>query len=214
MANSTTKDLPKHNRITAVVLAAGLSKRMGDQNKLLILIDNEPMIRRTVGMLCQCGLQEVVVVLGYEHEKVRQVLEGLNVRYVFNADYEQGQVTSVQCGLDAVTESSEGAMICLADQPALGEPDIANLIEGFYQLTDKDIVIPLYQSQRGNPIIISTAARQRVLNNGENMGCRCYIDSHPESVQWMEVDSPAFITDLDTQIEYRSFCDKKTPLNE
>ena len=205
-----TKALLEHSKVTAVVLAAGLSQRMGDKNKLLLLINNEPMLLRTVSMLCKCNLKEVIVVTGHEHKKVKAVLEGLDVRCVFNADYEQGQATSVQCGLEAVVSPTEGVLICLADQPAVGESEIARLIDAFNQRDDKEIVIPRYQGQRGNPIIISTAIRLRVLNNDEGFGCRHYIDTHPKSVKWIDVDNPAFVTDVDTQTEYRRFCGKNT----
>lgn len=203
-----TKDFREHSQITAVVLAAGLSRRMGDKNKLLMLIDNEPMLERMVSMLCNCGLQEVIVVTGHDHKKVEVLLEGLAVRCVFNPNYEQGQATSVQCGLEAVANTGGGVMICLADQPSMGESEITSLIDGFNQRADKEIVIPRYLGERGNPIIISSATRLLVLSNREKIGCRRYIDTHPESVKWMEVDNPAFVTDLDTQDEYRRFCDK------
>lgn len=103
------------------------------------------------------------------------VLEGLDVRFVFNPNYEQGQATSVQCGLETVTSSCGGVMICLGDQPSIGESETISLIDAFNQRADKEIVIPRYQGQRGNPIIISSATCLHVLNNSENMGCRRYI---------------------------------------
>lgn len=193
-----------HQKITAIVLAAGLSRRMGEQNKLLMPFENEPLLRRIVGMLCNCNLLEVIVVLGYEHEKVETVLSDLNVRCVYNHEYQKGQATSVLCGLSAVISECEGVLIAPADQPFLKESDIGYLIEAYKQRAGKEVVIPVYSGQRGNPIIISKDVRIDVLSDVTKAGCRRYIDSHPEMVKWLNVEQSAFVTDVDTLSDYRT----------
>ena len=86
-------------RVSAVLLAAGQSRRMGADNKLLLPIDGEPVVRRTARQLLGAGLEEVVVVLGHEADSVSGALDGLAVRAVVNPDYRDGQMTSVRAGL-------------------------------------------------------------------------------------------------------------------
>ena len=110
--------------ISAIVLAAGESRRMGEVNKLQLPIDGIPLLKRSVETLLAAGLGEVVVVLGHERAQTQSILEDLPVRTVFNADYESGQMTSVHCGLGKLNRPCEGVMVALGDQPALSVSDI------------------------------------------------------------------------------------------
>jgi molybdenum cofactor cytidylyltransferase len=101
--------------ITAVVLAAGASSRMG-RHKLLLPLDGEPLVRRTVRQICDAGFDDVLVVLGYEHEQVRAALAGLPNRDVVNAEYFAGMGPSFRTAV-AHLPDSDAAMFALADQP-------------------------------------------------------------------------------------------------
>jgi molybdenum cofactor cytidylyltransferase len=101
--------------ITAVVLAAGASTRMGTQ-KLLLPLGAEPLIRRTVRQVCDAGFDEVVVVLGSDHEQTRAALDGLAVRHVVNHDFASGMGSSFRTAVQHLDHCA-AAMFMLADQP-------------------------------------------------------------------------------------------------
>jgi molybdenum cofactor cytidylyltransferase len=102
----------------AVVLAAGSSKRMGE-NKLLLALDGEPLVTRAVRAAAAAGLAPIVVVLGHEAERVRAALDGLACRAVLNPDHARGKGTSLQLGVAEVARATDAAaaVVMLADMP-------------------------------------------------------------------------------------------------
>ena len=115
--------------ITAVVLAAGASSRMG-QPKLLLPLGGEPLVRRVVRQVLESGVEDVLVVVGCEHEQVIAALEGLSVRTAVNPDYETGMGSSFRTAVGALTESS-AAMFALADQPLVAPEDYRRVLDAY-----------------------------------------------------------------------------------
>src|SRR5262245_23193699 len=101
--------------ITAVVLAAGASTRMGT-HKLLLRLGGEALVRRTVRHVSEAGFDDVLVIAGHEHDRVVASLEGLNVRHAVNAQYESGMGGSFRVAVESMPDS-KAAMFALADQP-------------------------------------------------------------------------------------------------
>lgn len=218
VSSNTALEPVNPDTFAAIVLAGGVSQRMGESNKLLLTFDGQSFIQRAVAALTGAGVSNVVVVLGHESEPTREQLRGLNVRTVVNPYYEQGQMTSVQCGLSALATKQQAVLICLADQPLIQSSHIEQLLNAFANRPEgKEVVVPLCQQQRGNPVVISEGVRMRVLDGGRHPGCRRFIDANPELVSWLSVDDEAFITDIDTPEEYQGLqkqlrCSEKTPV--
>jgi molybdenum cofactor cytidylyltransferase len=192
--------------IAAIVLAGGVSQRMGEANKLHLDIDGVSMLRRSLETLLGANLDEIVVVLGHEHQLTAKLIEDMDISTVYNTDYQSGQMTSVHCGLAALQRPSSGIMVALGDQPALTITDINLLIKAYANRGSAEVVIPMYQGNRGNPIIMSDQSRQDILAGKRNLGCRRFIENNPELVQMIEMESPAVIIDLDTPQEYQNYC--------
>ncbi len=191
--------------IAAVVLAAGSSQRMGSANKLHLPVHGKPLLRRSLETLLDSKIEQIVVVLGHEHAMTRALIEDLPLRIVYNEAHEQGQMTSVHCGLEALDGNWDGIFIALGDQPALSSSDIDLLIDAFAQRDGGEVVVPTYEGQRGNPIIISDSCRRDILAGTRNLGCRKFIDKNPELVRKVEMRNPAVVIDLDTPEEYARF---------
>lgn len=183
--------------ITAILLAAGLSKRFGTGNKLLVDIDGETMVRRVARALCACKADRLVVVLGHEDEPVAASLSGLPLESVVNPNYRDGQVTSVRVGVEAVSNDADGFMMCLADQPHLKPADYDALIDAFADQPDR-IVVPYLAGKRGNPVILPISLRDDILAGEANVGCRKFIDTHPDMVHRLDVSNPHYRNDFDT----------------
>lgn len=196
--------------MAAIVLGGGMSQRMGKPNKLLLNHKGRSFLQHAVIALTEAGVSEVVVVLGHDSEYTRQQLVDLpalpkqqSVRWVVNTQYEQGQMTSVNCGLAALSGSKEGVLICLGDQPLINAGHIRQLIVAFENRENgKQIIVPFYQEQRGNPVILSELVCEQVLNGVSRPGCRRFIDSNPELVSKLSVEDEAFIFDIDTPEEF------------
>jgi molybdenum cofactor cytidylyltransferase len=191
-------------RISAVVLAAGLSRRMGAQNKLLLPVAGEAMIARVVENVLGAGFSEVVVVLGHEAEAVRRAVAALGVRCVYNERFESGQVSSVRAGLAALEQSADAVMICLGDQPLLTTADLRELQGAYASRPSGSILIPTRAGQRGNPVIIDWQSVRDTLERGLNFGCRHFIDENPERVYRWPAPSDHFVRDVDEPADYQT----------
>lgn len=188
--------------VSAILLAAGESRRMGTLNKLTLPIDGQPLLRHSVQTLLASRLQEVVVVLGHEADEAALLLDDLPVTLVRNESYAEGQMSSVHRGLKALAEACEGVMICLADQPLLTHEDIDVMIEAFSRRERGSILVPTHRGRRGNPIVLAYAHRDEILGAGRNLGCKRLIERNPELVTTLEMDTEHVVFDLDTPEDY------------
>jgi molybdenum cofactor cytidylyltransferase len=193
---------PTGAQITAILLAAGQSTRMGARNKLLLDVGGQPMVRRVAETLLASHVDAVFAVLGYEHAAVAEALGGLPLHIVVNRDYAAGQMSSVRAGIEAIDGDPAAIVVALADQPALEPADIDFLIDAFMVLPEPKILIPIRGGQRGNPIVLPGAERQTLLDGGFNFGCRNLIERHPDAVSKIEVPNPHYLQDIDTPAAY------------
>ncbi len=195
--------------VSAVVLAAGMSTRMG-QNKLLLNFRDKPLIVHAVDTLLASDIDEVILVLGHETEKVRDQLErriGLAnkaatekpVRLVQNPDYQNGLSTSVRTGVEAVSRQANSIMIYLADQPLLEPEDVNRIVAGFAAAKeiDKSIVVPFFRGERGNPVILDASLRDSILGIVGDVGCKGVIKRYPEKVYAIEMENDHVVRDVD-----------------
>lgn len=191
-------------RVSALLLAAGESRRMRGLNKLYLDFDGEPLLRRSVRTLLAFPFEEVVVVLGPERERAAELLRDLRVRTTFNPDYAEGQMTSVHAGLAALEWACEGVMICLVDQPRLTAGDLGEIVRVFSRRGGHSIVVPTFEGRRGNPIIIAAAQRDSILGARRNLGCKHLIERHPEEVLAVEMSNDHVVADIDTPEAYHA----------
>jgi molybdenum cofactor cytidylyltransferase len=186
-----------HKRLSCVLLAAGTSSRMGSQNKLLIDIDGQPLVRRTAKMLLDYELVELVVVVGHEAELVKKALHGLALTIVENKDYREGQMTSVHAGIKALNSDTDGIIVCLSDLVLLNTADLRELHLAFDEC-ETAILVPQYLGQRGNPIILAQSQREAIVQGEKNLGCRKLIAKNPHEVTVFEAKNDHLSFDLDT----------------
>ena len=195
--------------VSAVVLAAGMSTRMG-QNKLLLNFREKPLIVHAVDTLLASDIDEVIVVLGHEIEKVRDQLErsiglankaasGKPLRLTQNPDYQNGLSTSVRTGVEAVSRQANGIMIYLADQPLLEPEDVNRIVAGFAAAKEvnKSIVVPFFRGERGNPVILDASLRDSILGIVGDVGCKGVIKRYPEKVYAIEMENDHVVRDVD-----------------
>ncbi len=187
---------------SAILLAAGESRRMGTVNKLALPVAGQPLLRRTAETLLRAGLQELVAVVGHEQQTARGLLRGLPLRIVFNDNYREGQMTSVHCGMGALQHTCDAVLVCLADQPLLDVGDLRRLTSAFAQCPTS-VLVPTYRGERGNPTVLAYAHRRQILAGDRNLGCKRLIRKHPELVTAVEMDNDHLVFDLDTPESYQ-----------
>jgi len=191
--------------ITAIVLAAGQSRRMGGPNKLLMTVEGKPLIRRTVETILASGIGEIIVVLGHQEAEVRAALAGCSVRFAVNAHYADGLSTSLKVGLGVVDAAADAALVCLGDMPRLRPDHLRALIAGFDATNDKLIGVPTHLGKRGNPTLWARRFFADMAQVSGDTGARHLIGAHETLVYEVEFDDTAVLTDLDTAEQWQKF---------
>jgi len=200
--------MPSLPAVTAIVLAAGQSTRMGGRNKLLLPYRGKTLIENMVDVVAASRAAQVVVVLGHEAGRVRPLLNGRcgnggRVTTVENPSYEEGMATSIQAGLRAAPPS-DGYMICLTDLPLLEPEDLDRLLGAFAtRPPEKDILLPLHGGKRGNPVLFSAGYAPEVARaSGPIGGCKGIVKRYPQRVLEVEFGNDHAVWDIDTAEDY------------
>ena len=186
--------------ICAVVLAAGLSRRMGVQ-KLLLPFAGKTVIAHIVDQILAGAVDEVHVVVGHEGERVRRELSDRNVSAVTNPDYKSGMLSSVRCGLAALPQECRTVLVALGDQPSITSSLIGQMIRGF-AATDKSILVPFHDGRRGHPVLFSGVYRDEVLTCYDGVGLRGLLHAHPDEVFELSVSTSSVLSDMDLPEDY------------
>ena len=184
--------------IAAVVLAAGLARRMGRQ-KLLLQLQGKPVVRWSVEHVAS-HVEDVVIVTGPDDSALRHALDGLTVRFVVNPRPQDGQGTSIAAGVAALKPWTTAALIALGDQPRMPAAVIPALLEAFRR-SGKAIVAPLYQGVQGTPVVFSSEVFAELHALKGDAGARAVVKENPERVELVAFDL-AMPPDVDTPEDY------------
>jgi molybdenum cofactor cytidylyltransferase len=188
--------------ISAILLAAGESNRMG-QPKQLMSFGQGTILERTIDNLLNSAVSETIVVLGYREEEVRKTIAGKPVKIAINPDYRQGMSTSIIAGLEQVDKRARAVLIALGDQPFVDSQTITSLVEAFIA-NKRGFTIPVYQGRRGNPVIFAIKYKGELLNLKGDIGGREIIKRHPDDVFEVAVNCEGVLLDIDTAENYTS----------
>ena len=188
--------------VSAIVLAAGASSRMG-QNKMLLPFGNSTVIRCTVNALALIPLKEIIVVTGRDADLVSDALEGMAVRILKNNEFELGMTSSIQRGV--AEAQGLGYMICLGDMPLISTSAYISLIENFtfaLSVAQAPIIVPVYLNTKGNPVIFHQQYRSAILAHAEPEGCRNILLENPSEVVKVDMKEPHVLMDIDSPADY------------
>ncbi|KPK43171.1 MAG: hypothetical protein AMJ65_06585 [Phycisphaerae bacterium SG8_4] len=187
--------------ICAVVLAAGLSRRMGTQ-KLLLPFAGKTVVAHIVDQIIASTVDDVHVVVGHEGGQVSRELSDRPVSVVTNPDYKSGMLSSVRCGLTALGQQCRAVLVVLGDQPSITSKLIDQMLESF-TTTEKQILVPFYNGRRGHPVLFSAGYRDEILTHYDDVGLRGLLHAHPDEVFELRVPSSAVLLDMDCPEDYR-----------
>lgn len=194
--------------IGGVLLAAGMSSRMGDENKLLAEIDGVPMVRRAAEAMVSGGIRQLVVVTGHQADEVGAVLSGFDVpdlqlRLVHNPDFAEGQAGSVAAGIAALPAGLSGALIGLGDMPFITPSLVAEMIHDHSGLGDheKRISFPVFEGRRGNPVLWGRGFFDALSDLSGDIGGRHILSQNPAAVNSISWTDDSIHRDIDTSAE-------------
>jgi molybdenum cofactor cytidylyltransferase len=183
--------------VAAIVLAAGQSRRMGEDNKLLALVDGRPMVTHVVDAMLASRASPVIVVTGHQADRVREALADRPVQWCHNPDFAEGLSTSLRAGLDALPDV-EGVLVALGDMPRIKAAQIDRLIAAFHPTEGRAICVPTVRGKRGNPVLFATRFVPEMRQLSGDVGARHLIGAHAEEVVEIEMDDDAALLDIDT----------------
>ncbi len=185
--------------VVGIVLAAGMSTRMGDFKQLLP-IDGKPAVCKVVEVL-KGRLDRVIVVVGHRAEEIMAALDGSGAECVFNEYYRAGMLTSVQCAVRAVGEGSDFAF-CLGDQPALNSRVLAAVLAAKRE-SHKGIVMPVFQGRGGHPVVVGRQYAQNILALRDGVGLNAVTRGFPEDTLELDLGLSEVVEDMDTPEDYQ-----------
>lgn len=184
--------------VAAVILAAGCSRRMGKQNKLLLEVEGVSMVEQIVATAQASDVEQVIVVTGHEAERIEQLLGNTDATLVQNPDYATGMASSLRTGLNAVADGIDGALILLADMPYVSSEQINELIAEFNPLIERDIVAPFKDGRRGNPVLWASRYFDEIKTLTGDIGARSLLQEYAANIWDVPVNSDEVFIDFDT----------------
>jgi molybdenum cofactor cytidylyltransferase len=188
--------------LSAVILAAGRSERMGKSVKALLPVGGTTFIERIVSCLKTSDIGELFVVIGADSEKILRYAPMNDVRVLINDGWRLGQLSSLRLGVKNLSSSSQGLLFTLVDHPLVKE-DTYSLIIGCWQSHKDKIVIPTFGGRKGHPAIFPRRFYSQILEDELPDGARGIIRKERDSVFFVPVNDPGVVHDVDTPEDFR-----------
>lgn len=182
--------------IAAIILAAGRSTRMGE-NKMLVEVGGEPLIRRTALSILASPCRPVILVTGHESEKAREAVRDLDLHIVANPRYAEGLSTSLTAGIGALPESAQAALVCLGDMPLVHAETVEALLRSFDRSPEVGAIVPTHAGEWGNPVLIARKLFVEIGRLEGDAGARKMLRGR-DDVLTVETADASVLIDTDT----------------
>ena len=197
-------------RLAVLMLAAGEGSRLGSHPKALLKKDEKTLLDSFYTSIKHFSPIEFLLMTGYHADVVEAEFQRVNVdrlrsmRVCRNPAPQNGLASSVRLGLETLKSEFDTLLIALSDQPEIGIDEINELLDEFSKRQPgEEIILPIVNQQRGNPVLFSKKVIEEILSIPE-MNCRSYMDLYPEKVRLMKTDNRAFVLDIDTPTDLDS----------
>jgi len=188
--------------ISAILLAAGQSKRMNGENKLTKEIQGTSLIERSVQNILDSSVQELIIVLGYQKEIIEKLIDkNEKIKIVFNKNFESGMASSIKTGLNNLSEKTEAFFICLGDMPMVGHDIYNQLIKS---KGNKEIIVPTYKGQQGNPVLFDKSMKETVMNITGDVGAKKILELNKNKILNLEINDQSIVKGFNTQGDFSS----------
>ena len=190
--------------ISSILLAAGQSKRMQGQNKLLKKYKKKYLINHILKSLIKSKVNKIIVVLGHENRKIRKIaLKNKKITFVINSQYLKGISTSIKCGLKKISKKNIGFLIVHADMPLVSKTILNTLCLGLKN-KKKEIFLPVYKKKVGNPLAFKYSMIKSLKKIKGDKGAKKLIRLNKPKVQLVKIKSKSILIDFDQLKDFPS----------
>ena len=188
--------------ISAILLAAGQSKRMDGENKLTKKIQGVPLIKHSVKNILAASIDELIIVLGYQKEIIEKLIDkNKKIKFVFNKDFESGMASSIKVGLNHLSKNTEYFFICLGDMPMVNSDIYNQLINSRNQ---KNIIVPTYNGQQGNPVLFDKSMKEKIMVITGDVGAKKILELNKDKILNLEINDQSVNKSFNTQDDFSS----------
>ena len=182
--------------ISAILLAAGQSKRMEGNNKLIEKIKEIPLIKHSVENILSSPIDELIIVLGHQKEIIERIIgNNKKIKFVINNNFNDGMASSIKIGLNHLSKNSVKFFVCLGDMPMINKNIYLQLIKA---KSNKEIIVPNYKGKQGNPVLFSTSMKNKIMNIKGDIGAKKILKTNKDKVFNLEIDDYGIIKDYNT----------------
>ena len=190
--------------ITAILLAAGQSKRLVNQNKLIKNYKRKPLINHVVQSIIKSKIEKLIIVLGFEYLKVKKkVNKNKKIQFVINHNYKKGISSSIKCGLKKISNKNDGFIIVQADMPKISK-NILNKIYKEIKTNKKEIYVPIKNNKIGNPIGFKLSMINQLKKISGNKGAKFIIKRNRPKIKYIRTKSLGIFKDIDLIKDFNS----------
>ncbi len=186
--------------IWSIILAAGESKRM-EVPKMLLPFGNMTIIEKVIDNVRKSGINNIIVVLGADRNKILNTVELEHVIHCFNDNYKKGMLSSVQCGFKLLPIDFKAVMIFPGDMPLISPEIVKKILNSYYQ-TRKGLVVPVYRGKRGHPLLIDNKYKYEIDKIDPEEGLRSLAGKFLNDLLEVDTDEKGIIHDIDTRDDY------------
>jgi len=171
---------------------------------MLLPWGNTTVIEHVVTTFLKAGLEELLIVTGGAQAEVEKAVARHPVRRIYNPDYAAGEMlSSLQCGVRALSERAQAALIGLGDQPQVREGSVRAICEA-YQAGKSGLIVPSFQMKRGHPWLVARLLLDEILALKPPETLREFLNRHADVIQYVNLDTASILADLDTPEDYQS----------
>ena len=188
--------------ITAIILAAGTSKRMG-QPKMLLPWGETSVLGKVISTFQEGGIEDIIVITGGAHEVVQQIVNQHGARSAFNRDFASGEMlSSLQLGLQVQSNQAQATLVGLGDQPQV-QAETVRLLYQTFELQKSKLIVPSFQMRRGHPWLVERSLWDELLEMNSDESARDFLQRHANDIHYVPVETSSILADLDTIDDYR-----------
>ena len=190
--------------IKAILLAAGQSKRMKSENKLIKLYKNKPLINYSLNILTKSKVNKIIIVLGQQYKEVKKIIKkNKKIVFTYNKNYKRGMASSIQSGLKKISENDKGFIVAQSDMPFVKQSDINKICRS---INSKKFLIHAlkYKTRVGNPIGFDSSLIKKFKNIKGQFGAKFMVKRLKNRTNFINTSSLKSFKDFDKALDFRS----------